>query len=350
MIAGRPASAQSLRHIGFNRGSFLGGAHGPSHREWLHFCVHDDEVDLLVNFSAFTSTDASQEARPIPRLTLLARDARGWHGAVESYGFSEGGLPGGTFGAWMPGGRAELDGDDVVLEVALERPRILVELRLTPRAVASPTHNVTIDRSPPLNWLVMPRLSATGYVWLEDRCYSLRAAPAYHDHNWGAFRWGADFRWEWGYVLPRARDGSNPWTIIAVRLTNRSRTSLLEQGVLVWHGAELVRTFRGHLVTVSAEGHLGRAPTIRIPTPLALVAGGRATDVPRRLTFEGRDGADEIRVDFQPESVAQILVPDDTGPTLTVVNEVSCRARVVGRIEGLALDFHGGGFVELLGR
>ena len=27
----------------------------------------------------------------------------------------------------------------------------------------------------------------------------------YHDHNWGRFRWGDDFGWIWGSVLPRVR-------------------------------------------------------------------------------------------------------------------------------------------------
>ncbi len=346
----RSASTESLQALGYNRGSFLGGAHGAHHREWLHFCVHGEGLDLLVNFSGFSSTDASERyPRPIPRITVLARDHRGWRGAVETHAPDAGSLPGGIFGAWMPTGRAEIEGEEIALDVSAPRARITAELRLRPRTFASVTHNVTVEGSPPLNWMVCPRLTASGVVHVDGVRYELQDAPSYHDHNWGGFRWGADFRWEWGYVLPRASEIDNPWTIVAVRLTDRRRTALLEQGLLVWKGMELVRTFRSHQVSVRASGFLGRAPEVRIPAALRLLCPGSATDVPQRLELEGREGDDHLYVEFVPRSVAQIIVPDDTGPTVTRIHEVEAGARVHGRIEGVALEYAGGGFVEILG-
>ena len=46
-----------------------------------------------------------------------------------------------------------------------------------------------------INWVVVPRLRADGWVMVDERRYELDGELAYHDHNWGVWR---AVTWEWG--------------------------------------------------------------------------------------------------------------------------------------------------------
>src|SRR2546425_760558 len=77
--------AAVARHDYTRRSPFALGGRG-RHKEWHHFCILGDEVELLVNFSL--SDDVRPEATPgaeLARLTLLVRGAE-WDGDVESFG------------------------------------------------------------------------------------------------------------------------------------------------------------------------------------------------------------------------------------------------------------------------
>ena len=99
-----------------------------------------------------------------------------------------------------------------------------------------------------LSWLFVPRLEAHGHVRIGDTRVGLRGAPAYHDHNWGRFRWGADFGWEWGSVLPR--DLSDPWTIVCMRMTDQRRRRATRQALYAWYEHEPVALWRDAAMTM----------------------------------------------------------------------------------------------------
>src|SRR5262249_38503804 len=152
---------------------------------------------------------------------------------------------------------------------------------------------------------------------------SLRGAPAYHDHNWGSFRWGDDFGWEWGSVLPRR--AQDPWTVVCMRMTDRRRRRATRQALYAWHGAEPVGVWRDGAMTFEHQGFLRRPPALTLPGVMRIVKSGAASDVPNRVTIAGR-GEDELEMRFEPEEYVRIVVPDEVDPLgVVVLNEVSGR-------------------------
>jgi hypothetical protein len=222
-----------------------------------------------------------------------------------------------------------------------------MELTLEPDAYPTEANNVTVEDGPPIHWMVLPRLRATGFVRIGTRTHVLRDAPAYHDHNWGSFGWGRNFAWEWGYTLPR--DANNPWSLVFVRLTDRGHRHMLMQGIFLWHRGRQERVFRDGEIEVTHEGLLRPSSIFKIPRVMALVSPGLATDVPRRLTVSGRSGGDWVRFELVSSDVAQVVIPNDDDVGVTIINEVSGDARVEGEVRGVPIRFEGRSMCEFLG-
>ena len=154
---------------------------------------------------------------------------------------------------------------DGAYELSVELPaiRVRAKLRLVPASTPFVVNNQPLAPGSRLSWLFVPRLEAHGCVWVGDTRVSLRGAPAYHDHNWGRFRWGDDFGWVWGSVLPER--STDPWTIVFMRMTDRFRRRATRQGLYVWHGRDAVAMWRDGTVAVEQEGLL--APRTHTDAP-----------------------------------------------------------------------------------
>jgi hypothetical protein len=208
-------------------------------------------------------------------------------------------------------------------------------------------HNVQVGDGPSINWLVVPRLIAEGRIRVDDRWHDVSGSLAYHDHNWGYFGWGRDFAWEWGYGLPD--DPRNPWSLVFVRLSNRSHTKAIMQGAFLWKGHREQRVFRDRDLAVTHEG-LHRASRIcKVPGIMALIHPQLATDVPTRLRFAGFAEGDMIDGVFETQDLAQVIIPNDRNLGVTVINEVSGRLSVRGELAGEPMEINGRAIFELLG-
>lgn len=378
-MLGRPASprnpsalpeqpappADLLRTIEANchiRGSdFLGTAEA-GHKEWLHFAVSTDGLELLINLSEVD--DVRPQARAgssIARLTWLAHiDETGFHGGIEDFGV----LPPGV-SARMPGRRGLRMGPNAAgfergvfrVHARSRDGALTVDLTLTPEVMPAQANNLTVHDCPPIHWLVVPRLRADGHCRLHGRDYSFRGAPAYHDHNWGSFRWGRDFAWEWGYGTPSQaqparseQPASAPWTLVFVRLTDRGRFTDLMQAVFVWHGAHLRRLFRADELRVEHHGFLRCPRPFKLAPAMGLISEGSATDVPRRLSVTAAGRGDRLHFDFDTRDVGQVIIPNDHDLGVTIINEVCGDLRVEGRVGGESVRFACRSIFEFLGK
>ncbi len=127
------------------------------------------------------------------------------------------------------------------------------ELHLTPASRPFVVNNQPVGEGR-LSWLFVPRLQAHGWFHIDGRDHRLDGEVAYHDHNWGRFRWGDDFGWEWGSVLPASSE--DPWSFVFMRMTDRRRLRALSQALYVWRHDEPAAMFRDAAVQVA----LGRPP------------------------------------------------------------------------------------------
>jgi hypothetical protein len=207
---------------------------------------------------------------------------------------------------------------------------------------------VQYGEGPPINWLVVPRLVASGRVQVGENVHDLDGALAYHDHNWGHFGWGCDFAWEWGYGLPD--DRANPWSMVFVRLSNRAHTRAMMQGVFLWRGHREQRVFRDHELNVRHHGLLRSAHIRKVPPIMGLIYPDLATDIPAVISFDGDGDGDVVHGRFTTGEVAQVVLPNDRDLGVTVINEVSGRLTMKGRVRGEDLEIDGRAVFEFLGR
>jgi hypothetical protein len=323
----------------------VGGPGG--HKEWMHFCAYGPGVDVLVNFSLVD--DVRPGAAPgaeFARVVVLVREG-GWDGDVERFEADVVRVQGGGLSLRFGDNVMRYEGGAYTLAVTLGRRPITVDLRLTPRCLPSVAHNIGLDAGPPIHWLVLPRCAADGLVTIAGRHHRFVDAPAYHDHNWGRFAWGRDFAWEWGFGLPPAAD--NPWTFVFVRLSNRAHTRALMQAVFLWRGPWQQRVLRAGDVSVSREGFLRAERVFKVPRPMALVSPGTATDVPKRLVMRAAGDGDRVEAVFEADDLAQVIIPNDHDPGVTIIHEVSGRVSVEGSVLGEPVAMEGRAIFEFLG-
>jgi len=170
---------------------------------------------------------------------------------------------------------------------------------------------------------------------------------AYHDHNWGGFRWGRDFAWIWGYGHPER--ASNPWSFTFDLFMNRAQTADIARGLLLWNGARQHRAFGNAEVRVESEGLLRPRHVLKVPRPMALLHEQAVTDVPERLLIRAQGRGDFVDVEVRCREVMQILVPDDCGLGVTAITEVVSDIVADGEIRGEPLRMQGRGMFEFLG-
>jgi len=344
-IAERMTRAIQSRDYLRRRAITDGGA--PAHKEWLHFAVYGHSVDVLVNFSLVDDVGSrAPRGAELARITCLLKDGS-WDGDVELCPSEEVRVMGGSIDLDLGPSHVRFVEGAYHLRVRLRGRPIEIDLVLEPEVFPVETNNVVIDDSPPMNWVVIPRLRASGVVRIAGRVHALVDAPAYHDHNWGSFGWGKNFAWEWGYALPSG--GASPYSVAFVRLSDRGRRCALMQGIFLWRGDRKHRLFRDQNVSVRYEGLLRPTSVFKLPRVASLVHPGTATDVPQALHFSGSEGDDWLHVEFTSEDVAQIVIPNDSDLEMTIINEVMGTSRVTGVVSGERIDIRGRSICEFLG-
>jgi hypothetical protein len=289
----------------------------------------------------------SQCGVEVARLAVLARDRGGWEGDVVRFEPVDVEVSGGAIDSRF--GPNRLRFVDGVYELVIELPdrRLTASLRFEPLVTPAMTNSVPLGGDESVKWLVVPHLVASGHISLADRRHALARAPAYHDHNWGVFRWGGDFSWEWAVVVPPTP--AVPWTLVLTRLSDRGQHNVFSEGLLLWKGDTHWRTFRGDEVEFSASGFLRRERVLRIPPVMWLAAPGRALDVPLTMRASGRSGRDAIELELELEDLGQIAIPSDADAhSTTVLSEVLARGRLTGRVRGEIVKLDGPAIVELI--
>lgn len=317
-----------------------------SYKEWMHFCVRlpgDPAGHLLVNFNV---TERRLPAGPVrnARLITMVEHER-WRGAVDDMGPAD--LSGAPGAVDVRMGRTFLRWREDAFQLSAETEAFSAQLSLRPLALPTVTSSVSFGPGHAMHWVVIPRLEASGWVSVGGRRLLLERAPAYHDHNWGHFRWGGDLSWEWGFVHPR--EPSSRWSVVFVRVSDGCRHRTLSQGVLLWRDDVNVRTFQNREIAVTLEGlhDSERAPTF--PPVASLLAPGAASGVPARLTLAARGLGDHLDLTFRTSSKARLAVPSDVDDFgLVLLNETAGEARVRGRVRAGAFDFGGPAMVEFV--
>jgi len=338
----------SIRELDFFRcsSSHVGGDAG--HKEWQHFVVHAEGIQLLVNFNLLDDRWATSERnRPVQRVIAIARTERGWTGGIERIDSKDVDLRPGEIAARF--GRNSLAFEDgrYRVRIALDNAAISADLIFEPTTVPMLANNQPLSRSRAVSWMFVPRLMCTGVVTLGSERHEITEAPAYHDHNWGNFAWGEDFAWEWGSAL--ASGAQSQWSMVFARMSDLGRNISRGQGLFVWRGAHFHRLFRDDEIDTRYTGRFLAPSPLKLPPVMGLLSPGGAHDLPARLEITARGRGDNLRVVFSAEDVVQIIIPNDADVAgVTVLNEVIGRVSASGTVRGSLVAMDGPGVFEFI--
>jgi hypothetical protein len=323
----------------------LGGRGG--HKEWQYFLVNAGAAHLLINFSLQDDPWAVDPRRAeVARLTVLVR-SDAWEGGMERFPESEVHVLPGSIDARFGANTLRFEQGRYLLSVCLREHAVSAELELVPTLRPLLFTNHPLAPGEHLSWVVVPRLEARGTVTLGDRTHHVDGASAYHDHNWGHFRWGGDFSWEWAHALPA--DAAHPWSAVFARMTDRRRTSVRYQSLFLWRSGGAVRTFRDRDIRVLHQGHFQPARRLTVPPEMALLTPGLACDLPARTELSVATGGDSFHLQFAGEELAQVITPGEREPrTVSVLNELSGRVVSHGCIGGEPFELEATGVHELI--
>jgi hypothetical protein len=334
-----------VRGAGFRLNDTIG------YREWLHFCFTREDLDVLLNFSLSDDTRpaASPDAERARIVCIVRGD--GWDGDVDEFAPGEVHVHRGRVELRFGESSVRYDGDVIRVVVRCKRRPIAIDLTLTPVTVPSIINDMVLSDGLPAHWFLIPRLLASGSITVGGRRLVVEGVAAYHDHNWGYFRWGRDFAWVWGYGHPVTADAT--WSITFGRQTDRAGGVDFVRGLAMWRGARQWRLFDTRDVALREEGRLASRETsnetLTLPRSMALLVSGRAAGVPARLSGRASSRGDVVEFEFRAEHASRILLPNDDDLGLTVINEVSGEVSLEGSVHGERLEGRGRAIVEFLG-
>jgi hypothetical protein len=320
-------------------------------KEWFHFNVLDagSGAEAIVNLSFSGDVTVAGGGRA-DVILLVHRPGAGWCGGIRSFEATA---------AELERERLQLRvGDDVALaydegvfRLAVAQPDqgIRLQATLTPRAEPMLLWNDTPLGSGRLNWLIAPHLTVDGELTVGGARIALRQACGYHDHNWGCWRWGDDFGWEWGFAADMAREpDEGRTTLVFDRTTDRLGAASYEHTLAVWRGSQLAKVFTRRMLRAQRHGRFGGAVPRR-PGAARLVADGAVLTVPRRFAVSARDGADWLDLEYAVDAALQVAVPSDYGFGLVGLNETFGGLQARGVLGGEAVAFGARACFEFLG-
>jgi hypothetical protein len=327
----------------FLRAPVLASARPQGFKEWHHFVVHGRGHHFLINFSL--TNEASDGLRLAPRVIVIAHDER-WSGAIERFADSDLNVSANLGDLTIGGNRMVVRPDGYRVVIDMPGPGIHGELDFTSTSRPFVVNNQPVGDGR-MCWLFVPRLRAHGWLRIGGKEHRVENDLAYHDHNWGRFRWGDDFGWTWGTILPQHPD--DPWSMVFLQMTDRNRLRCLSQALYVWHHDEPAVIFRHAALTMRSSGTLGRGADCTLPPPMRLVLDGDVPGVPELVQVSASRAGDSVHAEFRPQSYARLAQPSELHlDRSTVLCETSGTVHVTGTVKGENVDFVGDGVFEFL--
>ncbi len=336
MLASRLAALDHVRRSP----RLFGGP--PGHKEWLHLCVRRGPLTLLVNFSLVDTPQAAGKWREAARVVALVHEGE-WYGEVLTVDPKEVRVASGRVDLQFGIQFMRLVRDELCVHCDLPGG-LAIDLRCVPQA--TPILLRPAEGGPPVHWVAVPRLLASGVVTAGGKTWNLNEVPAYHDHNWGPWQWGDSFAWQWAYALPAARN--QLWHALFLRMQDGGRGQTTAQALSIWRDGVERRVFRDGELRVWGEGQAPGEWWPKFPSVLALVLDEATGDVPARLCVEARWRDDYVKGAFSIHSVAVLGVPRDTDLGVTRIHECAATLCLDGQISGEPLHMEAESVVEFL--
>ncbi|MFT7304846.1 MAG: hypothetical protein ACI9P7_000104 [Candidatus Azotimanducaceae bacterium] len=276
-----------------------GNSSGGSYKEWFHFLIFGEHINLLFNVSLLTDINTGEL---IPRVTVLVDINGAFSGQVLELKNAKA-KPGSLNIAGDYGG-FEFDGENFLLRLKLES--LELDLALQPMIKPQFAGNVRLAEGS-FSWLALPHLRANGIVRVKETTVLLRGEPAYHDHNWGHFSWSGSYSWVWAVATPVNPDG---YGMVFDRVVDTRSMRTVAQGAMLLKGTDHLRTFLASevdlLTTESRPVH-----AFRVPPVMRIAVPGAGPAIAKTCYMSAKRKRDNVTLKIFPSHTAEIGVPSD---------------------------------------
>lgn len=319
-------------------------------KEWYHFNVLDPAhgVDLIANVSL--NGNVVQAGGGMAEVILLCHDHdKGWSGGIDSYDGAAITLARHEIGVSVAdAGTVHYADGAYGIDLHMRDGSVEFIASLAPRTEPMLVWSDTTLGSGRLNWLIVPHLAATGLLRMDGKSVDLCEVCAYHDHNWGYWKWGEDFAWEWGFSADMAtRSGDGRIIVVFDRTSDRARETNLEHTLAIWRDDTLVKVFTRQMLRARRSGRFA-GDVSRIPGSARLVAQGRVLTVPAEISVSARNEEDWLDVVYRVDAALQVCVPSELGFGHVELNETLGILDVRGVIGGDEVEFSARASFEFL--
>lgn len=305
-----------------------------TYKEWWHFNIIDDAagLDVIVNLSLTGDIRTGDEGQA--NLIFLSLEAdRGWRGGLDVFDGLSATVD--ERGVDLAVGQSSIRYSDGCYRLWLRSAngQLAADLRLVPATEPMLVWKDTPIGSGHINWMIVPYLSASGWVRIGERRVSMEGARAYHDHNWGHWHWGDNFGWDWGFCAAATELGGEPLSLVYDRTVDRRGARVAEHSLAVWRGEQLLRFFARQMIRVRHSGTY-RGHVRRIPGVSNLMDPARVATIPARIDLTARFGEDLVEASYIPDAALQIAIPRETGFGLVELNETMGWLTLAGTLAG----------------
>ncbi len=305
-------------------------------KEWQHFIAFGPGFDLLVNFSR-------QGDRSRVVVMMHDHDWSGFVGNAVSARFDRAGVSCAIGASSM-----EIDSDGYTVCVEAPHRAVRLHLRFEPRTrpLTALAHPIGAGRA--LSWLMIPRMSVSGWCHIAGVRHEFDGIAGYHDHNWGTFAWGDDFTWEWAVILSQTPGCDD--VLVVSSLQNRARTIAVQEQVLAFRGADNVLCASGSEVSLRVEGRRDCQGDRSLPPVMELLRRGCHADIPQRIGVRAAADSNELDAVLELGAHAALVLPTDDPDPLGIVTIHECRslATVEMTLGDVRTKWEGRGVVELV--
>lgn len=237
------------------------------------------------------------------------------------------------------------DGECITLRIA---PRDL-DLQLSLHAAPAATPLLVTDGAPFgsgfIGWGLLARMRAEGQIAVCGETAPIGDAWfCYHDHNFGRFRWGEDFGWEW--LVAHITCEGEAVTVVVDWRCDRAHASGGLPYLFVLAGGALRKVFLGPAMRLRWSWNDAAQLPPRLPGAMATRLADRPVRTPRAITLDAADERDRIALTVAVDAYLEIVAPDNRGSAFARIGESSGAAALELRLGGRRLEGRGLAYAE----
>ena len=243
----------------------------------------------------------------------------------------------------IKGKQVNLNIEDEYCSLELENKYSQLSINFLAEAIATPLF-VTEDSlfgSGFIGWGLIPGLQVKGELSIYQKSFEIdHNWFCYHDHNFGRFRWGEDIGWEW-FVAFLTDNNGRQFTLVLDKRTNKDHSFSGLPYIFIYEKNQLIKTFLGEALQINWQWTNSPLQPLRLPGIMASLFAERMIKMPQNLEITATDEQDNIILNIQFETAAELVIPDNQAQQYSFIEEATGTSQMSFLFQGETIKAEG---------